>query len=136
MSAKTIYVYENWSSAMPVPMGRIYLEILRGKESCSFEYEPAWLAAHAGKTFLDPELQLYQGRQYAPMNKELFGIFADSCPDRWGRLLMRRRQITHAIHCMIRSFPAVSLQCSLTVKPVRLQLYIPLRCFLFCYMLQ
>ena len=26
------------------------------------------------------------------MNKTLFGVFADSCPDRWGRLLMRRRE--------------------------------------------
>ena len=26
------------------------------------------------------------------MGKELFGIFSDSCPDRWGRLLMRRKE--------------------------------------------
>lgn len=26
------------------------------------------------------------------MDKTLFGVFADSCPDRWGRLLMRRRE--------------------------------------------
>lgn len=96
MSAKTLYVYENWSAAAPVPMGRIYLETLRGKENCSFEYESDWLTTHPGKTFLDPELQLYQGRQYAPMDKALFGLFADSCPDRWGRLLMRRREAIQA----------------------------------------
>jgi len=26
------------------------------------------------------------------MDKNLFGVFSDSCPDRWGRLLMRRRE--------------------------------------------
>lgn len=35
---------------------------------------------------------LYKGRQYAPLNKSMFGIFADSCPDRWGRTLMKRRE--------------------------------------------
>ena len=35
---------------------------------------------------------LYKGRQYAPLDKSMFGIFADSCPDRWGRLLMIRRE--------------------------------------------
>ncbi len=92
MSAKTIYVYESRSSAAPVPMGRIYLETPRGKEICSFEYEPAWLTAHPGKAFLDPELHFCRGRQYVPMDKGLFGTFADSCPDRWGRLLMRRHE--------------------------------------------
>ncbi len=41
---------------------------------------------------LDPDLVLYCGRQYTPLNKALFGIFADSAPDRWGRLLMDRRE--------------------------------------------
>lgn len=40
----------------------------------------------------DPDLALYKGRQYTPLNKSMFGVFADSCPDRWGRLLMKRRE--------------------------------------------
>lgn len=28
--------------------------------------------------------------------KKLFGIFSDSCPDRWGRLLMKRREAVQA----------------------------------------
>ena len=40
---------------------------------------------------LDPDLALYKGRQY-PINKNTFGIFADSSPDRWGRVLMQRRE--------------------------------------------
>ncbi len=92
MAAKTIYVYECWSAENPLLMGCLYTDTLRGKETCSFEYDSAWLKSHAAQSFLDPELQLYQGRQYAPMNKALFGLFSDSCPDRWGTLLMRRRE--------------------------------------------
>ncbi len=92
MAAQTVYTYECWSSGSPSLMGRLYVDTLRGKESCSFEYDTDWLKNHPGQFFLDPDLQLYRGRQYAPMDKALFGIFADSCPDRWGRLLMRRRE--------------------------------------------
>lgn len=35
---------------------------------------------------------MFKGRQYAPADKSMFGIFEDSCPDRWGRLLMKRRE--------------------------------------------
>ena len=96
MADKKIYTYECWSSDQPSLMGCLYVDILRGKESVSFEYDTKWLKAHPGQYFLDPDLQLYRGRQYAPMDKVLFGIFADSCPDRWGRLLMRRREAIQA----------------------------------------
>ena len=92
MAARTIYVYECWSCDQPSLMGCLFVDQLRGKESCSFEYDEQWLKRHSGQYFLDPDLELYRGRQYAPMDKKLFGIFADSCPDRWGRLLMRRRE--------------------------------------------
>ena len=92
IEVKTIYIYECWSSDQPLLMGCLFVDILRGKESCSFEYDEKWLKTHLGQFFLDPDLQLYRGRQYAPMDKALFGIFADSCPDRWGRMLMRRRE--------------------------------------------
>ena len=92
MAAKTIYTYECWSSDQPSLMGYLFVDQLRGKENCSFEYDEQWLKTHSGQYFLDPDLELYRGRQYVPMDKKLFGIFADSCPDRWGRLLMRRRE--------------------------------------------
>ena len=89
---KTIYVYEQWSAGTPLQMGCLYAETLRGKETCSFEYNREWLKDHTGICLLDPDLGLFEGRQYTPMNKQLFGVFSDSCPDRWGRLLMRRRE--------------------------------------------
>ena len=40
MPTRTIFVYENWSASAPVIMGYMYVESLRGKEACSFEYAP------------------------------------------------------------------------------------------------
>ena len=44
------------------------------------------------KIRIDPDLQLYSGRQFITDEKIIFGVFADSCPDRWGRRLMNRRE--------------------------------------------
>ena len=33
----------------------------------------------------------YSGRQY-PFGKTIFGLFSDSSPDRWGRVLMNKRE--------------------------------------------
>ncbi len=89
---KTIYVYENWTGEEPVLMGILYAENLRGKEACSFEYADGWLESRDRAFPLDPDLQLFSGRQYTPLDKPLFGLFSDSCPDRWGRRLMERRE--------------------------------------------
>ena len=64
----------------------------RGKQVISFEYAEKWLKDLSNNITLDPDLRLYKGRQYTPLGKEIFGMFADSCPDRWGRLLMKRRE--------------------------------------------
>ena len=57
--------------------------------SVRFSYEPVWLEyAHAFP--LDPELDISAG-EFFPGNSN-FGVFMDSCPDRWGQLLMKRRE--------------------------------------------
>ncbi len=91
---KKIYVYENFSDITPKKLGVLYVEIIRGVETCSFEYDKQWLKETKMQVVLDPEIFLYEGRQYP--NKENFGIFADSCPDRWGRVLMKRREAMKA----------------------------------------
>lgn len=58
----------------------------------SFAYDDSWLENADTSLIFDPDLMLYKGRQYAPLSKSMFGIFADSCPDRWGRTLMKRRE--------------------------------------------
>lgn len=96
MGEKTIYVYENWSEETPVLMGKLHVLSVRGKEQFAFEYDVAWVGSETANYFLDPDLALYRGRQYAPMDKKLFGVFADSCPDRWGRTLMKRKEAVQA----------------------------------------
>lgn len=85
---KTIYVYENFSSNLPVLMGKLYFEYIKGRENFSFEYDLEFLK-HTKLNIIDPRIGLYQGRQYTNGN---FGIFSDSAPDRWGRVLMRKRE--------------------------------------------
>lgn len=92
---KTIYVYENWSSSVPTLLGCLYVDDSKRKESYAFEYHVDWLKNN-DSIILDPDLFLYNGRQYTPLDKKLFGLFSDSCPDRWGRLLMQRREAVAA----------------------------------------
>ncbi len=91
-----IFVYENWKSDAPSILGRLYADGGKGKQVISFEYAEEWLANLNNNVALDPDLNLYKGRQYAPADKLIFGMFADSCPDRWGRLLMKRREAIRA----------------------------------------
>jgi serine/threonine-protein kinase HipA len=89
---KTIFVYADWKPGAPTLMGRLYAMNVRGKEIFSFEYDEQWLNCAANISFFDPDLQFFGGRQYAPPQKANFGVFSDSCPDRFGRKLMNRRE--------------------------------------------
>jgi serine/threonine-protein kinase HipA len=91
---KTIYVYADFLSYHNELIGKLYASGVKGREFYSFEYDPQWLLH--GCIFLDPNLQFYRGRQYVSDDKNMFGLFADSCPDRWGRLLMKRREAIRA----------------------------------------
>lgn len=89
---RIIYVYADWfEQGDPVLMGTLTAIAAKGKEVFSFEYEKAWLQSGA-YAMLDPDLNLYSGRYFPSGNKTNFGVFLDSCPDRWGRVLMERRE--------------------------------------------
>lgn len=87
---KKIYVFADFLSFSNELVGTMYVSQTRGKEFYSFEYNENWLEHK--KMLLDPDLQLYKGRQYITDDKNIFGVFADSCPDRWGRRLMKRKE--------------------------------------------
>jgi serine/threonine-protein kinase HipA len=76
-------------------MGLLSSDRVRGKEVVSFAYDDAWLSGGAAQQ-LDPDLALYEGRHYQREGRPNFGLFLDSSPDRWGRLLMRRREACYA----------------------------------------
>jgi serine/threonine-protein kinase HipA len=89
---KIIQVCAHWEGmGNPVFMGTLCATLSRGKEIFSFEYDLAWLKSSNAQT-LDPDLGLFSGPQYAPGERNNFGLFLDSCPDRWGRVLMQRRE--------------------------------------------
>lgn len=73
-------------------MGVLHSEVLRGKEVFSFENDSEWLKNKQFRA-LDLDLAEFIGKQYLPTDKSNFGLFLDSSPDRWGRVLMRRREV-------------------------------------------
>lgn len=89
---KDIYVYADWKELkVPTLIGKLSAQVTRGHEIFSFEYAKDWINSKFA-ILLDPELQLYSGPQYPSDGKSNFGIFTDSSPDRWGRVLMQRRE--------------------------------------------
>lgn len=89
---KEIFVYAHWQDLTePTKMGILTVTPTKGKETFSFEYTDKWLKSGFSQ-MLDPDLQLYAGAYYPRNEKVNFGIFLDSCPDRWGRVLMKRRE--------------------------------------------
>ena len=88
---KNIFVYDDFSDERPLLMGTLFVNVIKGYESYSFEYDKEWLKKTELALILDPELRPYSGRQY-PIGKNIFGLFADASPDRWGRVLMNKRE--------------------------------------------
>ncbi len=95
--SREIHVFGDWQELGEVQrMGLLRANQVRGAETFSFEYDPDWLASDHAMS-LDPNLLLYEGPQYLnDNNRPNFGLFLDSSPDRWGRLLMERREAVAA----------------------------------------
>ena len=90
MAQREIFVYAHWKGMEnPCLMGILKVTPTRGKEIFSFEYSREWISSKQAQ-HIDPDLQLYSGPQYLRDEKSNFGVFLDSSPDLWGRLLMRR----------------------------------------------
>ncbi|MBP5758601.1 MAG: HipA domain-containing protein [Bacteroidales bacterium] len=88
-----IYVYIDAAGLTDKPLfiGTLRSDFVRGKEMFSFRAD-AELAKSPFLSSLDADLQPYRGEQYPPEGKENFGVFLDSCPDRWGKVLMQGRE--------------------------------------------
>ena len=92
-----IWVYADWQTmGGHRTMGVLSAHRLRGKEIFSFQYDEDWLQNANPALFLDPNLGYFKRTQYAPDDNPNFGLFMDSVPDRWGRMLMRRREAWQA----------------------------------------
>ncbi len=88
-----IGVYADWEGLDgPARIGYLHSRRTRAREIFEFEYDKKALADPSLNFIqLDPEIMLYEGAQYPIPPKDKFGAFSDSCPDRWGRMLMKRR---------------------------------------------
>ncbi len=76
-------------------VGTLYRHDVRTDLGLSFKYDPSWLK-HENAFLLDPRLDLWAAEQHPPHPASAFGIFLDSAPDRWGRVLMERREAAAA----------------------------------------
>ncbi len=96
MDAQDILVFAHWAGMKePVYMGVLQVTRSRGKEVFAFSYGQAWLKGQ-GRIAIDPALQLFTGPQYLQEDRPNFGLFLDTAPDRWGRMLMQRREAVRA----------------------------------------
>lgn len=90
MSTET-FVFADWEDfSEPMLVGVLRSTLIKNKEHFSFSYDKAWLQSEFAQE-IDPDLNLYSGEQHQVDSKN-FRVFLDSCPDRWGRLLMKRRE--------------------------------------------
>ena len=81
-----------------VRIGQLFAVPGRGVETVRFEYDDDWLTQKKAPTpfDLEPSLRAFAGPHFPPAGSSLFGIFRDASPDRWGRVLMERREILEA----------------------------------------
>jgi len=79
----------------PLLLGYLNFTQQKGKEYSNFEFSQEWIASEF-PFILSPDIQNVSGVQY-PNGKLLFSSFSDSCPDCWGRTLIKRRLLQRGI---------------------------------------
>ena len=89
---RTLFIYADFDWLdKPLLVGELGYESLRGSDSYSFKYDNEWLHQYGG-LFLSADINNYPGQQYTQPGRDIFGCFSDALPDRWGRLILNRRE--------------------------------------------
>ena len=89
---KKITIYADFDFlASPQEIGTLGYEHVRGKDHFVFEYSREWLKQHGG-IMLSGDLMNVPSLQHPRGADSVFGFVKDSFPDRWGRLLLDRRE--------------------------------------------
>ena len=89
---KKLWVYADFGWLKEVELiGELSFENLRGSETYGFQYNKEWLKKHSDM-LLGDDINNYPGMQYTKPGKDIFGCFSDALPDRWGRMLLNRRE--------------------------------------------
>ena len=89
---KRIIVFADFDF-LPAPqeIGTLGYDHVRDKDHFVFEYSRQWLKQNGG-ILLSGDLMNVPSPQYPRGNDGVFGFVKDSFPDRWGRLLLDRRE--------------------------------------------
>lgn len=74
-------------------VGHLWIYVNKGRQSAAFEYSRGWKSSDV-RFSLEPALKVGEGKYYT--EKSLFGSIGDSAPDRWGSILMERREARRA----------------------------------------
>lgn len=85
-----VYADFDWLDK-PLLIGELSCDSVRGNEIYGFSFDNEWLAKY-GDIFLSDDLQNYTGTQYTRSERDIFACFSDALPDRWGRVLLNRRE--------------------------------------------
>jgi serine/threonine-protein kinase HipA len=85
-----VYADFNWLKEVEL-IGELSFENLRGSGTYGFHYSKEWLKKHSD-ILLSDDINNYPGMQYTQQGKDIFGCFSDALPDRWGRMLIDRRE--------------------------------------------
>lgn len=93
---ETLWVYGDfdWLN-QPICIGELAHECQNGRHKYAFEFEKPWLSKY-GFISLSGDLRNHPRIQYTHPEKKLFGCFADTLPDRWGRTLIERMEQVNA----------------------------------------
>jgi serine/threonine-protein kinase HipA len=87
---REIFVYVDIENA-PVVVGRMWTPVRNGKDSATFEYFTSWIK-NPYHFSLEPALTIGPGTHHTTAGRSLFGAVGDSCPDRWGRALIKHAE--------------------------------------------
>jgi serine/threonine-protein kinase HipA len=82
--------------ARDVLVGSLARTRSRGNEAVRFRYAVEWLSRGARAFAIDPELPLTPGEFFPSSGAALHRVFRDCSPDRWGRVLLERREAEEA----------------------------------------
>ena len=89
---KKITVYADFDFlSTPQEIGVLGYEHVRGNDHFIFEFSRGWLKQYGG-ILLSGDLMNVPSLQHPRGNDHVFGFVKDSFPDRWGRLLLDRRE--------------------------------------------
>ena len=91
MNALDVHLHDDSLLPAHARIGQLFRDSGRRGDLIRFEYAADW-RAHRAAFAIEPSLPLLDGAFHAQDPTQPAGIFQDCSPDRWGRMLMDRRE--------------------------------------------